>query len=68
VNPHASETDPLDPWVHADDKAAESALRPGSLAEFAGQPRVSSQPGTAATSPSTCCCRVRPGWARRRWR
>lgn len=35
--------DPLDPHVHFDEQAAESALRPGSLAEFGGQPRVSDQ-------------------------
>lgn len=35
--------DPLDPHVHLDEQAAESALRPGSLAEFGGQPRVSDQ-------------------------
>jgi len=45
VTTRPAESDPLDPWVHPDDKAAESALRPGSLAEFAGQPRVSSQLG-----------------------
>ena len=37
--------DPMDPHVHDDDSVAESALRPGSLAEFAGQQRVSDQLG-----------------------
>lgn len=40
-----TDSDPLDPFVHTDEQAAESALRPGSLAEFAGQPRVSDQLG-----------------------
>ena len=35
--------DPLDPHVHLDEQAAESALRPATLAEFGGQPRVSAQ-------------------------
>ena len=35
----------MDPHQHDDDTVAESALRPGSLAEFAGQPRVSDQLG-----------------------
>ncbi|MGC3993347.1 MAG: Holliday junction branch migration DNA helicase RuvB [Propionicimonas sp.] len=39
------ETDPLDPYVHSDEQAAESALRPSSLAEFGGQRRVSDQLG-----------------------
>jgi holliday junction DNA helicase RuvB len=38
-----AETDPLDPHVHFDEQAAESALRPSSLAEFGGQQRVSDQ-------------------------
>ena len=41
----SAETDPLDPHVHTDDQAAESALRPSSLAEFGGQRRVSEQLG-----------------------
>lgn len=40
-----ADTDPLDPHVHTDEKAAESALRPTSLAEFGGQQRVSAQLG-----------------------
>lgn len=40
-----AETDPLDPHVHTDDQAAESTLRPSSLAEFGGQRRVSEQLG-----------------------
>ena len=35
--------DPLDPHAHVGDLAAESALRPPSLAEFKGQPRVAEQ-------------------------
>ena len=35
----------MDPHVHDDDAVAESALRPGSLAEFAGQQRDSDQLG-----------------------
>ncbi|MFZ1410232.1 MAG: Holliday junction branch migration DNA helicase RuvB [Micropruina sp.] len=41
----AAEDDPLDPQSHDEDKIAESALRPSTLAEFAGQPRVSDQLG-----------------------
>ncbi len=37
--------DPMDPHVHDDDAIAESALRPGTLADFAGQQRVSDQLG-----------------------
>ncbi len=40
-----AESDPLDPYVHLGEQAAESALRPGKLAEFGGQPRVSDQLG-----------------------
>ena len=40
-----TDTDPLDPHVHSGELAAESALRPGKLAEFGGQPRVSDQLG-----------------------
>ena len=36
---------PLDPWPAPEERAAEAALRPTSLAEFAGQPRVSDQLG-----------------------
>ena len=43
--PHDAETDPLDPHVHSGELAAESALRPASLTEFTGQPRVSDQLG-----------------------
>jgi Holliday junction DNA helicase RuvB len=42
---HDADTDPLDPYVHSDEKAAESALRPSTLAEFGGQRRVSDQLG-----------------------
>ncbi len=37
--------DPLDPHQHTDDQAVDGALRPPSLAEFRGQPRVSEQLG-----------------------
>lgn len=37
--------DPLDPHAHTDDRAVDPALRPPSLAEFRGQPRVSEQLG-----------------------
>ena len=36
---------PLDPHAFPEEQAAESALRPGSLAEFRGQPRVADQLG-----------------------
>lgn len=45
MNDVTAETDPLDPYVHIDDKAVESALRPSTLAEFGGQRRVSEQLG-----------------------
>lgn len=35
--------DPLDPHAHAEDSASESALRPPTLTEFRGQPRVAEQ-------------------------
>lgn len=38
-----NEADPLDPNVHTEDTASEAALRPPSLAEFKGQPRVCEQ-------------------------
>ncbi len=41
----SGDTDPLDPYVHSDEQAAESALRPATLAEFGGQRRVSDQLG-----------------------
>ncbi len=40
-----SEFDPLDPNIHSDERAAESALRPSALADFRGQQRVSDQLG-----------------------
>lgn len=40
-----SPIDPLDPHVQFDERAAESALRPATLADFGGQPRVSDQLG-----------------------
>jgi len=36
---------PLDPWPEPEERAAEAALRPATLAEFEGQPRVSDQLG-----------------------
>ena len=45
--------DPLDPHAHTDDKVAESALRPPSLAEFKGQPLPKTK--VEVTTPS--------GWA-----
>lgn len=39
------EHSPVDPHALPDEQAAESALRPGSLAEFRGQPRVADQLG-----------------------
>lgn len=42
---YESESDPLDPNVHSDERAAESALRPSALADFRGQQRVSDQLG-----------------------
>ncbi len=42
---YESEFDPLDPNVHSDERAAESALRPSALADFRGQQRVSDQLG-----------------------
>ncbi|MDR0436398.1 MAG: Holliday junction branch migration DNA helicase RuvB [Propionibacteriaceae bacterium] len=36
---------PFDPMPHADERVAEAALRPRTLAEFDGQPRVSDQLG-----------------------
>ncbi|WP_098462073.1 Holliday junction branch migration DNA helicase RuvB [Propionicimonas paludicola] len=42
---HDSELDPLDPNIHSDERAAESALRPSALADFRGQQRVSDQLG-----------------------
>lgn len=42
---YTPDTDPLDPHAHGDEQAAESALRPATLSEFEGQPRVSDQLG-----------------------
>lgn len=39
------ESSPVDPWAEPPEKAEEAALRPGALAEFRGQPRVSDQLG-----------------------
>lgn len=53
----------------------DASLRPRSLAEFIGQPRVCEQlqlviegAKTGAAARITSCCRVRRGWVRRRWR
>lgn len=50
------------------------SLRPRSLREFIGQPRVREQlqlviegAKTAAAHRITSCCPGRRGWARRRW-
>ena len=37
--------DPLDPHAHTDDQVVDGALRPPTLAEFRGQPRVAEQLG-----------------------
>ena len=42
--------DPLDPHAHLDDTAVDTALRPPTLAEFRGQPRVSEQLGLVLTA------------------
>ena len=62
------------PHADPDERAAESALRPRSLAEFEGQPRVSDQLGLVLEaarhrggSPTTSCSRDRPASARPRW-
>ena len=39
------EHSPVDPWPGPEDRAAEAALRPTTLAEFEGQPRVAQQLG-----------------------
>ena len=39
------EHSPVDPWAEPEEKAAEAALRPATLSEFEGQPRVSAQLG-----------------------
>lgn len=45
--------DPLDPHAHTDDTLAEGALRPPTLAEFRGQPRVSEQLGLVLAAAQT---------------
>ncbi|OYN99105.1 Holliday junction DNA helicase subunit RuvB [Propionibacteriaceae bacterium ES.041] len=45
ADPSPADHSPLDPHAYADEQAAETALRPGSLAEFGGQPRVADQLG-----------------------
>ena len=42
--------DALDPWPQPDDDAAEASLRPATLDEFEGQPRVSDQLGLVLTA------------------
>lgn len=44
------EFSPVDPIADSAEKAAEAALRPTSLADFAGQPRVSAQLGLMLTA------------------
>ena len=45
MDPVRADPSPLDPWPAPGEKAAEAALRPTSLAEFRGQPRVADQLG-----------------------
>ena len=45
MNDQPLESSPLDPWAQPDERAAEAALRPATLDEFAGQPRVRDQLG-----------------------
>ena len=59
-----------------EERVVESALRPHSLADFIGQPKVARAarpraaraPSAAAGRRTTCCCPARPGWARPAWR
>lgn len=44
------EQSPVDPHALPEERAAESALRPGTLAEFRGQPRVADQLGLVLTA------------------
>lgn len=43
VEQRPDEPSPVDPWRQPDELAAEAALRPSTLAEFQGQPRVAGQ-------------------------
>ncbi|MCL2783619.1 MAG: Holliday junction branch migration DNA helicase RuvB [Propionibacteriaceae bacterium] len=43
--PQHPDHSPMDPWAQPDERAAEAALRPATLDEFDGQPRVRDQLG-----------------------
>ena len=67
---------PIDPSGGDDDLQFDNTLRPQSLAEMLGQEKTKQQLGIAIEAARqraarlwiTCCCTVRPVWARRRFR
>ena len=61
----------VSPQAGDEERVVESALRPHSLREFIGQPKVARQLASCSRAPSgaagrrtTCCCPARPGSAR----
>jgi holliday junction DNA helicase RuvB len=62
---------PVSPLAGDEERVVESALRPHSLTEFIGQPKVSRQlalvlegASAAGGRRTTCCSPDRRGWAR----
>jgi Holliday junction DNA helicase RuvB len=71
---HSSDRD-VSPALTVGEGDIDVSLRPRSLGEFIGQPRVREQlqlviegAKTAAAHRITSCCPGRPVWARHRWR
>ena len=55
----------IDANAQAGDNDLETNLRPKSLEEFIGQPKVRNQ--LDLVHPTTCCFLGRPDWAKQRW-
>jgi holliday junction DNA helicase RuvB len=69
------ETDLASPYAERDERELEAALRPRTLDDFVGQPKVREQLGLVLTSAlrrgrrrTTSCSPERPGSARPAWR
>ena len=65
----------VDATAHSEEHDIERSLRPKSLEEFIGQPKVREQLSLVlkaaknrGVTPATFCFRGRPVWARPRWR
>ena len=60
--------DLVSPMAVPAEQEVEASLRPKSLTDFVGQPKVREQLELVlASARTTCCCPARPGWARPAW-